>query len=105
MPTASFAPPLNREFGAAKELPHVWPDPEGEIRGVSFSPLHKSAPKPARIDHELDVDVIVELASRHDYHQFSALTRTRVETVLPPPPLQKEGRGGFHCSCVESQEQ
>jgi len=53
MPTASFAPPLNCEFTVVKDLPHVWPDPEGEIRGVSFSPLHKSAPKAARKDHEL----------------------------------------------------
>jgi len=50
MPTASFAPPLNKEFVESSELPFVWPDPEGEVRGVSFSPLHKSAPKAARKD-------------------------------------------------------
>ncbi len=52
MPTASFAPPLNLEFGEASDQAHVWPDPEGEVRGISFSPLHKSAPKAARKDHE-----------------------------------------------------
>ena len=52
VPTASFAPPLNKEFVESPEQPHVWPDPEGEVRGISFSPLHKSAPKAARRDPE-----------------------------------------------------
>jgi len=51
--TASFAPPLNQAFVASNELPHVWPDPEGDVRGISFSPLHKAAPKAARNDKEL----------------------------------------------------
>jgi len=53
MPTASFAPPLNKEFFESHDLPHVWPDPEGEVRGISFSPLHKYAPKGARNDAAL----------------------------------------------------
>jgi len=53
MPTASFAPPLKKEFFEPHDLPHVWPDPEGEVRGISFSPLHKHAPKGARNDAEL----------------------------------------------------
>jgi biotin operon repressor len=51
--TASFAPPLNRFFVQHQELPHVWPDSQGEVRGVSLSPLHKHAPKGARNDSEL----------------------------------------------------
>ncbi len=51
LPTSSFAPPLNKEFAEPGELPYVWPDPEGEVWGISFSPLHKSAPKAARKDH------------------------------------------------------
>ena len=51
VPTASFASPLNKEFVESSEQPYVWPDPEGEVRGVSFSPLHKSAPRAARKDH------------------------------------------------------
>ncbi len=53
MPTASFAPLLAESFVASSELPHVWPDAEGEVRGISFSPLHKNAPKGARNDAEL----------------------------------------------------
>jgi len=53
MPTASFAPPLNREFAPSGDLPQVWPDAmAGEVRGISFSPLHKSAPEAARKDPE-----------------------------------------------------
>jgi DNA-binding GntR family transcriptional regulator len=53
MPTASFAPPLNSEFAPSSELPYVWPDPQGVVRGISFSPLHKSASEAARKDPAL----------------------------------------------------
>jgi len=53
LPTASYAPPLNKEFVESREHPHVWPDPEGSVRGISFSPLHKSAPIAAGKDPEL----------------------------------------------------
>lgn len=52
LPTASFAAPLNSEFMPSNELPHVWPDPQGTVRGTSFSPLHKAAPDAARRDPE-----------------------------------------------------
>ncbi len=52
VPTASFAPVLNSAFIASNDLAHVWPDPEGEVRGISFSPLHKAAPKATRMDPE-----------------------------------------------------
>jgi hypothetical protein len=32
------------------EPPPVWPHPEGEVRGIGFSPLHKSAPVAASQD-------------------------------------------------------
>ena len=38
------------------DLPPVWPDPDGEVRGATLEPLHKAAPKAARRDpalHEL----------------------------------------------------
>lgn len=55
MPTAHAAEPLSQQF-AEQDLPPVWPDAEGEVRGESFSPLYKSAPLAARNDprlHEL----------------------------------------------------
>jgi hypothetical protein len=50
VPTSYAAPPLNRMIDAGSEPPPVWPLPEGLQRGVSFEPLHKSAPAAALRD-------------------------------------------------------
>jgi len=54
IPTSYAAPPLSKELVASKNehLP-VWPDPEGEIRGFSFSPIYKYAPEAAKKDKKL----------------------------------------------------
>lgn len=55
VPTAHAGPGLSALI-QSDELPPVWPDPEGEVRGLSFSPLYSSAPGAARRDprlHEL----------------------------------------------------
>lgn len=55
VPTAHAASPLAQQL-AADELPPVWPDAEGRVRGVLFEPLHKSASSAAMKDpvlHEL----------------------------------------------------
>lgn len=43
IPTAWAAPPLIRELASTVELPPVWPDPHGSIRGIELQPLHPSA--------------------------------------------------------------
>ena len=53
MPTAYAAPPMNSSIIADNEPPPVWPDPEGDVRGESFSPLYKSAPMAAKKDSKL----------------------------------------------------
>ena len=53
IPTAHAAAPMDSHFVADNEPPPVWPDPEGSMRGSSFSPLYKSAPKAAKNDPEL----------------------------------------------------
>ena len=53
IPTSYAAPPLNQMVSSSDDLPPVWPDPEGNVRGMEFSPLHKSAPKAAAVDHKL----------------------------------------------------
>jgi predicted nucleotidyltransferase len=53
MPTRYSALPLREMIAAPDEPIPVWPDPEGEARGVSFSPLYKSVPKAARADPAL----------------------------------------------------
>ena len=50
MPTSYAAPPMKEYFLDDKEPPPVWPDPEGEVRGLSFLPLYRSAPVAARND-------------------------------------------------------
>lgn len=53
MPTGYAAPPLNGHIVPSDEPPPVWPDPEGNVRGVSFSPLYRLAPAAARSDASL----------------------------------------------------
>lgn len=53
MPTAYAAEPMVKYIAQDREPPPVWPDPEGEVRGESFSPLYKSAPNAARNDPQL----------------------------------------------------
>lgn len=53
MPTAWAGVPLVNEIASSDPLPPVWPDPMGEIRGLSVEPLHPNVPKAARIDPKL----------------------------------------------------
>lgn len=52
IPTSYAAPPLNAQFAEA-ELPPIWPDPEGTVRGEGLAPLYKSAPRAALRDRRL----------------------------------------------------
>lgn len=61
MPTAYAAPPLSRHFRPTDEPPPVWPHPEGETRGIAYSPLYKLAPDAAKVDSKLyELLVIVD---------------------------------------------
>ena len=51
--TSSSAPPLDKKFVHTDELPPVWPDSEGSVRGQEFSPLFRSVPKAAQRDRRL----------------------------------------------------
>jgi len=53
MPTTYAAAPMDANFSGVNEPPPVWPDPEGEVRGESFSPLYKSATVAAKNDPKL----------------------------------------------------
>ncbi len=53
MPTAYASAPMDSWFVADNEPPPVWPDPEGKVRGESFSPLYKSVPVAAKNDPKL----------------------------------------------------
>lgn len=51
--TAHAVAPLRDALAPSTELPPVWPDPAGEVRGLAFSPLYSSAPRAARRDKTL----------------------------------------------------
>ena len=53
IPTAHGAPPVSERLAATSELPPVWPAPEGKVRGITFEPLHKTAPLAAAKDPTL----------------------------------------------------
>jgi hypothetical protein len=50
MPTAFAAPPLSEQIAAGGDLPPVWPDAEGKVRGLTLEPLHRAAAAAARKD-------------------------------------------------------
>lgn len=61
LPTAHAASPIASHIVATNELPPVWPLSDGEVRGMAFSPLYKSAPEAARKDDRLyELLVIVD---------------------------------------------
>jgi len=53
MPTAWAARPLVEHFQIEGEVPPVWPDKDGDVRGEAFSPIYKLAPQAAQVDDEL----------------------------------------------------
>lgn len=54
MPTAHAAPVLKGHFvQAGQQLPPVWPDSAGDVRGEAFKPLYKAAVKAAADDPDL----------------------------------------------------
>jgi hypothetical protein len=73
VPTA--AAPLKSHFLDDGEPPPVWPYPDGCVRGLSFSPLYKNAPKAALLDSRL-----LELLALCDAIR-SGRTRERVLAV------------------------
>lgn len=51
--TAYAAPPLETLITQPSELPPVWPDPDGDRRGMALYPLYPTVPKAARADPAL----------------------------------------------------
>jgi hypothetical protein len=53
IPTAHAAPPVSEHLAVTSNLPPVWPSAEGKVRGITFEPLHKTAPAAAAKDPTL----------------------------------------------------
>jgi hypothetical protein len=52
VPTIHGAAFLEKKLASSGSPPPVWPDPEGAVRGESFSPLYRSAPSASRKDDQ-----------------------------------------------------
>jgi hypothetical protein len=50
LPTAYAAPPIATLITQSSDVTPVWPDPEGDRRGVALYPLYPTVPKAARAD-------------------------------------------------------
>ena len=51
-PTAYAAPPLSASI-SQDDLPPVWVDPEGKVKGISIEPLYRSVPSAVKSDPAL----------------------------------------------------
>ncbi|MFZ0303748.1 MAG: hypothetical protein WAL75_13750 [Terracidiphilus sp.] len=88
VPTAYAAPPLSLSIAPGTDPPPVWPLSTGTVRGVSFSPLHKNAPRAALADSRLYellalVDALRDGRARERVLAGSELTKR----------IGKDGRG------------
>ncbi|MEP7243692.1 MAG: hypothetical protein ABI885_08395 [Gammaproteobacteria bacterium] len=77
MPTAYAAPPLAARVSQPNEPPPVWPDPQGEQRGISFHPLYPTAPAAARRD-----GVLYELLALFDALRGGAARERQIASQL-----------------------
>ena len=53
IPTAHSAEPMKSKIISSENDVYVWPDADGEMRGLSIEPIYKTAPKAAQIDQQL----------------------------------------------------
>jgi hypothetical protein len=83
MPTARAAPPLVDELAPGDRMPPVWPDPQGEVRGVAIEPLYRSVPRAARQDA-----VLYELLALVDAIRIGGARERKLAESLLRPRLQ-----------------
>lgn len=80
VPTCYAAPPLKSTIVQSSDPPPVWPCPDGNVRGYSFSPLYPSVPKAVSADEKLYeflvlVDAIRDGRARERNLAISELTK------------------------------
>lgn len=82
IPTAHAAPALAGEFVADEELPPVWPDPEGTVRGETLEPLYPSVPHAVRSDERLYAGLALVDALRIGRARERKLAAQRLHELL-----------------------
>ena len=76
VPTGYAAKSLRDLFVPSDEPPPVWPHPEGNVRGFSFSPLYPAAPKAALADPRLyELLVLVDAIRGGNVREFEIASR------------------------------
>lgn len=83
IPTAWAAPPLKGRLAPSGEMPPVWPDPMGEVRGIALEPLHASATRIARADPALAERLALIDAVRIGDARLSGLAAELLRERLP----------------------
>lgn len=53
IPTGAGGPVLRESFLKTEEMSLVWPDPQGDARGISLQPVYPSVPSASRSDPRL----------------------------------------------------
>ena len=91
MPTAYAAAPMDAHFAGVNEPPPVWPDPQGEVRGESFSPLYRSAPGAAKNDAMLYQLLSLVDAIRGGRARERDIAKKELKALLAAASERKQG--------------
>lgn len=81
-PTSVAARPLSDSFVQRSELPPVWPDPLGKVKGYGIVPLHRSAPYAARADARLYELLALVDALRDGRARERAMAESKIKEYL-----------------------
>lgn len=92
MPTSHAAPPLKDKIVQPGELPPVWPDKNGVVRGMTFHPLYPTVPLAAGRNAALYELLVLFDAVRGGSPRERALALTlldeRLGAPLSEPPVE-----------------
>ena len=92
VPTAYSAAPLKGQVDLADELPTVWPEEGGPVRGLEFSPLYRSVPLAAQRDPGL-YELLVLVDALRVSHAGRELAVSELYKRLPQAPSKRGSHG------------
>ena len=87
--TAWAAEPLVRHIAVEDDLPPIWPDPEGPVRGLVVEPLHRSALAAARRDPRLAEQLALVDAMRIGDARVRGVAAELLSQQLVGPPVRE----------------
>lgn len=83
VPTASAAPIMVEHFAPTEDLPPVWPDPAGTVRGQTFKPLYRSVVFAAARDERLYAVLALADAIRGGRARERTLAGELLQQLIP----------------------